>query len=434
MERPNGYTKPSTTGIAPQENIVLADMLNLQLGQIQCDVTDQLVNNDYEGDFFKEGDTVKVVAIDPNSIKVVVGAKDVVKPALDGLEFKSATLTIDKSIKYGFKINDLQRFEDAWNHEAASGAIAGRKMREAHNLEALELILKNKDIARFGSIASPIDLASGGADPAQTLFSLVNAMKSHLKANGALDSNAQYEYGSNKTTPIRATAGLFVAPEIYTALLNSQYRRVDDVTEDVIRAGKYEKFAGFILNECYELSMDSNIHVNIDVSDAPANTKIGFIVMGTKNTVTRAAKVLPPEKQRSISEFADLYYGWEIYGQMVAVPESCVVAIVKLPSHGFTVSKLGISGEATTLMEQYELQDPRRTNTPVNGRHPSYGSYGYDSVAGIENVGYPATEAFNAAEFATSTHVHEIEATSIDGTNPVADVETGAPIEPTEGD
>lgn len=426
MERPNGYSKPSVSNMAPQENIVLADMLNLQLGQIQCDVQDQLVNNDFEGDFFKKGDTVQIVAIDPNSVKVVVGAKDSMRPALDGLVFKSATMTIDKSMKYGFKIYDLDRVEDSWNHESALTALAARKMREAHNLETLELILKNKDIARFGSIASPIDLTVGGTkDPAETLYKLVNTMKSHLKKNGALDANAEYTYGANKTTPIRAAAGLFLAPELYTQILNSQYQRYDDVSEGVIRAGRYEKFAGFILNECYELSSESEIHVNIDGETTfKAGADIGFVVIGTKNTVTKAGKALPPEKLRDIAEFADIYNGWEIYGQVVAVPEACVVAVVSLPSTGFSL----VTNDATaqvnsTLMTQFDNEDPRRTNDPVNGVNPTFGSYGYDAVDGIENVGYPA----NAGDLAGKSNVGH--------THPIADpgvsTDTGADEDPT---
>ena len=38
---------------AQQENTVLADLLNVQLAQTQCDVQDQLVNNDYEGEVFE---------------------------------------------------------------------------------------------------------------------------------------------------------------------------------------------------------------------------------------------------------------------------------------------------------------------------------------------------------------------------------------------
>ena len=55
-----------------------------------------------------------------------------------------------------------------------------------------------------------------------------------------------------------------------------------------------------------------------------------MIVAGTKNTVTEAKKVLPPEKQRSRERFADEYHGMTIFGRKVISPESAVVAFVKL--------------------------------------------------------------------------------------------------------
>lgn len=426
-ERQTGYSKPAISNMAPQENIVLADMLNLQLGQIQADVQDQLVNNDFEGDFFKKGDTVQIVAIDPNSVKIVVDDKTSMRPALDGLRFKSATMTIDKSMKYGFKIYDLDRIEDSYNHESALTALAARKMREAHNLETLELILKNADIRRYGSLTNPIDLTGGGNDdPGETLFALVNTMKSYLKANGALDSNAEYTYGSNKTVPLRANASLFVAPEIYTTLLNSQYKRYDDVSEGVIRAGKYEKFAGFILNEVYELSSESNIHVNVDGTNFVAGKKVGFIIVGTKNTVTRAGKVLPPEKLRDLAEFADIYNGWEIYGQMVAVPECCCIAVVSLPIDSRFTPDEHFSGDNTTLMTQFANEDPRRTNTAATDAagniQPAYGSYGYGLANGEEGTGYP----LNEGDAASTTHIHTFDVSGDAQTG----VETSAPTEP----
>ena len=51
---------------------------------------------------------------------------------------------------------------------------------------------------------------------------------------------------------------------------------------------------------------------------------------GTANTVTRAGKVLPPDKIRSMTRFADEYHGLEIYGEKVFSPESAVVAFIKL--------------------------------------------------------------------------------------------------------
>lgn len=394
-------------GVAKQENIFIADELHLQLAQQKCDVQDQLVNRDYEGDFFRTGDTVKVVAIDPNSVRVVIGAKDDAKPALDLLKFENDMMVIDKSAKYGFQISVYDRVEDKWNHESALTAMVATKMREAHNLETIEMILQNDNIPHIGTIANPITLtadADGNLGPA--LFRLVNAMKTHLKKTGAIDSNATYSFGANATTPLRGTAGLFIPPVLYRELLNSQYTRVDDVTEDVIRNGKYEKFAGFLLNECPELQGDDA--VSATVLKAGDNTPaICAMIMGTKNLVTRASKVLPAVKQEDAVNFRTNYTGLEIYGERVVSPESGVIAFIALPQDEFTIA-VNTTKNATTLGPVMHETDPRRA---INE-----GVYANDAYLTAGDVSTLATKAELA------DHTHTIEAKAIDGTNPVTDI------------
>lgn len=423
---------------AQQENTVLADLLNVQLAQTQCDVQDQLVNNDYEGEFFDEGDTVKIVAIDPNSIKVEArNFKNSMRPMLDELQFSQATMTINKSLAYGFKIKDLSRIEDRWNHESAATAIAARKMRETHNLLTLDLILKNTNIPCIGSPSSPIALTAG--NEGEDLFKIVNFAKSHLKTAGAIDASSHYTYGANKTTPVRATASLFLAPELYTVLLNSQYKRVDDVSEDVIKAGKYEKFAGFILNEAPELSVNSLVHASqLDVIKTTYSKDVAVMIIGTKNLVTRASKVLPPEKMRDQVERADKYDGVEIYGEMVAVPQAAVIVFCEIPSITIGGSALSIGQntyvggvkDADTLMLQYQEQLPyiniADETTLDNSVTPAFGSQGQPGVAG----GYPANTGYIGVDSVSNDtfegHIHTFDVSGDAETG----VETSTPTEP----
>ena len=114
-----------------EEAIKLATALQLQLTQKETDVIDQLSNTDYQGDFFTIGDTVKVVAIDPNSIKIQEfrGTKDDIRPKLDHIAFQQNTMTIDSERKWGFVVKDLERMENQWSIESALHAQAGLKMR-----------------------------------------------------------------------------------------------------------------------------------------------------------------------------------------------------------------------------------------------------------------------------------------------------------------
>ena len=54
--------------------VALAQKLQLQLTQPMSDIQTKLTNREFEGDFFKIGDTVSIVKPDVNSIKVEVRA------------------------------------------------------------------------------------------------------------------------------------------------------------------------------------------------------------------------------------------------------------------------------------------------------------------------------------------------------------------------
>lgn len=376
MERlnPVGVTKDVYPEMAAQECIKLADMIALALGQKETDVLDQLTNEDFVGDFFAIGDTVQVVAIDPNSIKVVKSGKDDVRPTLDKVAFSMRTMTIDSEYKYGFQIKDLERLEDRWNHEAAAHALAARQMRRANGLDVLELITTTDTIATLGTPASPINLTVNGTTPltpmeqGNKIFRLVNAMKEYLRTKGVIDGDA-YNFGANKTVPLRGTVSLFVAPTVHNTLLNCQYVREDDVTEDVIRNGKYEKFAGCLLNSAPALDVTYGEHVSV-LNGAEANA---ILIMGTKNLVTRATKVLPPEKMRDYVHFADNYYGREIYGQVIATPEAGIVAFVKVADEFLDRSTFLHDPADKGLFPTENIQNPFEANNAAGRFLPNEG-------------------------------------------------------------
>lgn len=405
---------------AQQEAIALASKMQLELEVKSTDVLDQLVNKDFEGDFFNIGDTVKVVSIDPNSIKVFDGDKNDMRPKLDHLAFGQNTMTIDRIKGTAFQIKDLDRLEDRWNHESAAHALAARQLRRFACLDVLNLItditmtgttITGTKVGLIGTFANPaVDLSDASLTPEQkgnSIYRLLNAMKQYLNTTGAVNGEA-YSYGTNPTVEYRGTASLFVPPSVHTALLNAQYVRYDDVTEDVIKNGKYEKIAGLLLNSTPEL--DGTYATHVKALDIPTEGDFGIIILGTKNTVTRAGKVLPPEKMRDYTKFADNYYAREIYGRMIACPEACVMAIIKLGTE-FTVATDIV---ADGLFKQYAKQDPARQQIDnIADNYPQLANNGYANA--IEAGGYATAEDL-------AGHTHTIEAESIDGTNPVADI------------
>lgn len=406
----------------PQEHTVLEDVLNLQLKQVNADVQDQLVNNNHEKKFFEYGDTVKIVALNPNSVKIEArDFKNITRPMLDDVQFSEATMLIDKSLAHGFKISDLTKIEERWNRESALTALQGQKIRETHNFLTLDLILKNTDIPSIGVVSNPLSIHGAGIDPANELFKIVNTIRMQMERSGATDRNGQYSFGANPTEQISATASMFIAPELKLELLNSQYLRYDDVAEGVIREGKYEKFGGYILNTANELSTASpvccqalldrknylqthNAAGEVVEKDAagvllPSTSELAAIVVGTKNLVTRASRTLPIEKMRSEVEFATKYTCMEIYGEMVAVPQAGCIVIVEVPAtsiitfSGNNFEGSGVDKDSTTLKLQYKEELPYvKVSSPdsdVNTGAP-YAGIGRDAVEGgfAANTGY----------------------------------------------
>lgn len=414
-----------------EEAIKLATALQLQLTQKETDVIDQLANDDYQGDFEVIGDTVKVVALDPNSIKIQEfrGTKDDIRPKLDTVAFEQNTMTIDSERKWGFKVKDLQRIENQWNIESALHDQAGYKMRQATQLSILNDILECDQIATIGTPANPIDLETLGLsageisagkknDVANMMFRLTNKMKGYLEETGAINGGT-YPVGANKQTPYRGTPSLFLSPVLYRELLNAQTVRVDDVMEDVIKNGKYEKFNGLLLNQCMFLDKAGHDHVAIlDAGATDANCAI--MILGTKNTVTRANKVLKPEKFRDHYEFADVYNGREIFGQMVASAKSCVIAFVKVNDVFGDVFHAGAAFDPTkALYGVYTQESSIATDADINNmvypdRFPATagditglatvattGAYG--DLSGTPTLGTAASHA--ATDFATPLEV-----------------------------
>ena len=80
-----------------------------------------------------------------------------------------------------------------------------------------------------------------------------------------------------------------------------------------------------------EPCLDQKAKRHITVTGIEDNDTL-VIIAGTRNAVTRAGKVLPPDSFRSTTRFGTEYHGLEIYGQEIATKEAVVIAFVKMPA------------------------------------------------------------------------------------------------------
>lgn len=336
--------------------VALATKMQLILDQPMSDIMTKLTNRDFEGDFFKIGDTVSIVKPDLESVTVELGSidsgthkKDLRLTASD-LVFSKNTLQIDRYAKYAFILSDITKAEGKWNYESGNLDIAAYKIRKAHNLELCQLLVDNATeavgikqdnkeyVQVMGTPSNPVQI-SGGDD----LYTKVLVpMHSMLYNVGAITADGQVTYGSNPQEGKATKAGMFLPMALYNQFLTSEYftDRATQAADEKVATGDIAKVLGIDVNIEPSLNpLDTQISSKVTVVGETTSEgqqaladRVVVIVAGTTNTVTKAGKVLPPDSFRSHERFGTEFHGLEIYGQKIFEGKSCVVAFVQLPA------------------------------------------------------------------------------------------------------
>lgn len=303
--------------------VALATKMQLTLQQPMSDMSTKLANRDFEGDFFKIGDTVSIVKPDITSVTVTIAAKSDARPATPELDFSKLTMQIDQSMAYGFLISDITVAEGRWNYESAALDQAAQRMRRKHNMDIADLICNDATITRLGTPTAPLELDT----PDDLYRKVCIPLHTALYNAGAISADGKFTYGSNPEQELRTSAGLFLPAELHGELLASDYvsHNSSADAQDVVKTGSYFKILGMDME--IEPALSYNTTEKVTVTDLAANTYI--VVAGTSNCVTIASKVLTPDKQRDTTRFADKYTGLEIFGRKVIEPKAAVVAFVK---------------------------------------------------------------------------------------------------------
>lgn len=322
----------------------MAAKMQLVLEQPKSDITTKLVNNDFEGEFFRIGDTVAICKPDPESVAVELGELDSgVHPKDDRLDVTDVkfadqrVLHIDKYAKYAFIISDITKAEGKWNYESGNLDLAAQKIRDAHNTEVCQLLATDTGVIAqqtaedldtvLGTKTTPIQLAN-----ADELYEkILVQMHSVLYDRGAITADGQVTYGSNPQEAKQTAGAIFLPRRAYNAFLTSKYftNRSTEKADNKVETGNIAKVLGLEVN--VEPCLDQKAKRHITVTGIADNDTL-VIIAGTRNAVTRAGKVLPPDSFRSTKRFGTEFHGLEIYGQEIATKEAVVVAFVKMPA------------------------------------------------------------------------------------------------------
>ena len=313
----------------------LAAKMQLILDQPTSDISAKLTNHDFEGDFFKIGDTVTIVKPNIASVKVEegtltgagTGAADLDKKlTAEDLTFSAQYITIDKTIKYAFLVSDVTKAEGKWNYESGGLDIAAQQTRKKLNLSLCNLVVNDDNIPRVGGGTPAAPISCANADELYT--KVIVPMYAQLYNEGAITADGSFTFGSNSQEAKQISAGIFMPMEAYSQLLVGKYftDRSTTAADDKVATANVKAVLGMDVGIEPALGQDAERKVTV------ANLKAGafVVVAGTMNTVTEAKKVLPPEKQRSRERFADEFHGMTIYGRKVISPKSAVVAFVEI--------------------------------------------------------------------------------------------------------
>ena len=320
----------------PSMEVAMATKMQLVLDQPMSDITTKLVNNDFEGDFFKIGDTVSIVKPSLDSVEVELDnlatgahARDAKLTPTD-IDFSKSILTINKYAKYAFVISDITKAEGKWNYESGNLDLAAHKIRKAHNLETCQQLVDGMTADKVTVLNSGSAIAIHNGD--ELYENVLLKMHTELYDTGAITSDGQVTYGSNAQQAKSTKGGIFLPKQLYNEFLKSKYFVTNRGTVEAdkkVETGDVARVLGLeVAIEPALAPVGSADGKHVVISAVEANEYI--IVAGTRNAITRAGKVLPPEKQRSQNRFATEFHGMEIYGQEITTKEAVVVARVKL--------------------------------------------------------------------------------------------------------
>ena len=352
--------------------VALASKMQLILEQPMTDVATGLVNRDYEGDFFKIGDTVALIKPDISTLNIEFGTintpADNGKPLVGGegagnleatdryrnkdarlrptnIAFSKNLMTINKYAKYAFFISDFTEAEGKWNYESGNLDGVAHRMRRQHNRETIQAVINATDLATTLPLAPsehiptlPAELTSDGqnrntagnpvvvANGDDVYEKVIIPIFTSLYNAGAITADGQITYGSNAQEG-KATYGcVYVSTKLYTMLLTSKYLqdRSTVAADEKVKTGKVKTVMGL------DISIEPSLDPDADEAVNTGAATVHAVIAGTRNLVTRASKVLPPEKFRSHEFFADEYHGCEIYAEEVAQPKAGCVGFVSI--------------------------------------------------------------------------------------------------------
>lgn len=319
-------------------------------------ILDLLTNDMWEGEIKNQGDRVRIVL--PNLDSIAIGDGDLC-PSPGAIDPEALDLVIDKQKTFRFDITDKQRaqtqfknIEDGYANAVAQKIAAARAAEveraifeyQAGTEYQADTNLPNNTTVQgavdytvydpanhplagdFGTDAAPLNVTP------QNAYSFMLKVKMALLDSGAIADDGTYDFKplDQEAQDMRA---VFVCGTRLAAILLQAYQLAGRSTvagDMVVEDGVVKRVAGLEVHIDRVLDTISTTagNGNVDTDGRKFFANLPFIA-GTKNAITKASQISKVEKERDPYCFNDIIKGMELYGFKILHPEALVRGVAK---------------------------------------------------------------------------------------------------------
>lgn len=302
-------------------------------------VKDFLTNNFWEGEIKAQGDRVRIVLPNIESINIADGDAC---PVPQGTAPEALDLVIDQQKSFALAITDKEKAQTQfknWIDGMANGVA--QKISRGRNVElinaafaynpgtAITQLQYGADgstgtavtkytpanhplAAQYGTQAAPVTITPDIA------YQFMLQVKMALLNSGAISDDGTYDLSPLSEEP-HEERGVFICGPKLGAILLAAYQLSGRSTGEgdmVVKDGLVTRVAGL------DVHIDRTIETSL-VTASANGTQMPFLA-GTRNAFTEASQISEVEKVRDPYCFQDIVRGLELYGYKLVHPEALV--------------------------------------------------------------------------------------------------------------
>lgn len=337
MPEPNTNPANNFTNENGMNPIIFSKKVALAFTKLSNKVRDCLTNNFWEGEIKTQGDRVRIVVPNPETIKVAEGDTC---PVPQGTSPEAMDLVIDQQLSFALAITDKEKAQTQFKNwiDGMAHAVAqqiGRKrntdiIKAAFAYTAPGAVGANDHIMasqglntagnayedKMGTLAAPVQVTP------QNAYQFVLRVKMALLESGAIADDGTYDLSPLEEEPHEMRGCMVVGPK-FASILLSAYQLAGRSTaagDMVVKDGVVTRVAGLDIH--IDRTIENKKITGLETNGLP-------FLAGTKNAFTEASQISKVEDVRDPFCFRDIVRGLELYGYKLVHPEAVARGVVE---------------------------------------------------------------------------------------------------------